>query len=100
MIATGARLSDVLDLLCRVVEEQSSGLLCSILLLYGNGIQLRHGAAPSLPQTYIDAINGAFIGPRVGSCGTAAYLRKQIIVSDVAVDDLWADYRDLALRHG
>jgi C4-dicarboxylate-specific signal transduction histidine kinase len=40
------------------------------------------------------------IGPSVGSCGTAAYCAKPVIVSDIAADSLWADYRDLALAHG
>src|SRR5437762_7044445 len=64
-----------------------------------NGKQLRHGAAPHLPKTYTEAIDGAFIGPAVGSCGTAAYRAEQVIVSDIAVDPLWAAFRDLALRH-
>src|SRR5882762_10350770 len=57
------------------------------------------GAAPNLPTTYTEAIDGAFIGPAVGSCGTAAYRAEQVIVSDIAVDPLWADFRDLALTH-
>src|SRR5260370_10848648 len=61
---------------------------------------LRHGAAPSLPLTYTKAIDGAVIGPSVGSCGTAAYRAKPVIVSDIATDPLWADFRDLALAHG
>src|SRR5436190_859754 len=64
-----------------------------------NGKQLRHGAAPNLPKTYMEAIDGAFIGPAVGSCGTAAYRAEQVIVSDIAADPLWADFRDLALTH-
>jgi PAS domain S-box-containing protein len=99
MVAKGDSLSDILDNLCLLVEEQSSGVLASILLMDPNGKQLRHGAAPHLPKTYTEAIDGAFIGPAVGSCGTAAYRAEQVIVSDIAVDPLWAAFRDLALRH-
>src|SRR5467141_3307984 len=99
MVAKGDSLSDILDNLCLLVEEQSSGVLASILLMDPNGKQLRHGAAPHLPKTYTEAIDGAFIGPAVGSCGTAAYRAEQVIVSDIAVDPLWADFRDLALAH-
>jgi len=99
MIATGASLPDVLDSLTRMIEEHSTGMLCSILLLDQNGINLRHGAAPSLPETYNSAINGLALGPNVGSCGTAAYLGKPIIVSDIASDPLWTEFRDLALSH-
>src|SRR5262249_37667550 len=72
----------------------------SILLLDPDGLRLRHGAAPSLPKSYVDAIDGASIGPVAGSCGTAAYRNEPVIVGDIAADPLWADYRDLALPHG
>jgi signal transduction histidine kinase len=52
-----------------------------------------------LPRSYTEAIDGLAIGPGVGSCGTAAYRVKQVIVSDIATDPLWADFRELALAH-
>jgi PAS domain S-box-containing protein len=97
MVAKGDSLSGTLDALCRLVEEQACGVLASILLL--DGIRLRHGAAPSLPKAYTDAIDGGVIGPSEGSCGTAAYRGQQVIVEDIATDPLWAAYRDLALPH-
>ena len=99
MVAKGDSLADILDKLCLLVEEQSSGVLASTLLMDPNGKQLRHGAAPNLPKTYTEAIDGTFIGPAVGSCGTAAYRAEQVIVSDIAADPLWADFRELALAH-
>jgi PAS domain S-box-containing protein len=100
MIARGEPRALILDGLCRLVEELVSGSLASILLLDPNARCLRHGAAPSLPIPYIEAIDGIVIGPSVGSCGTAAYHGQPVIVSDVATDPLWADFRDLALGHG
>jgi signal transduction histidine kinase/DNA-binding NarL/FixJ family response regulator len=100
MIAKGNPLSLILDALCRLVEELSKGALSSILLLDPDGNRLWHGAAPSVPKSYIDGIDGATIGPVAGSCGTAAYLKEPVIVADIAQDPLWADYRDLALPHG
>ena len=97
MAAKGDSLAQILDSLCRLVEEQASGALASILLLEGN--RLRHGGAPSLPKAYTDAIDGVVIGPSVGSCGTAAYRGEQVIVEDIATDPLWADYREVALPH-
>ena len=94
-------LDEVLDALARVIEaETGSRVLASILLLDADGMHLRHGAAPSLPASYTAAIDGTAIGPRVGSCGTAAYRREPVIVEDIAADPLWEDFRDLALRHG
>ena len=75
-------------------------LLSSILLIDDSGRHLVHGAAPSLPKAYCDAIDGIAIGPEVGSCGTAAYVGHSIYVIDIATDPLWADFRDLALAHG
>src|SRR5579872_1919646 len=98
-LATGSNLASVLDLLARVVEEQT-GALCSILLLDEEGKRLLHGVAPSLPDSYNREVDGLSIGPKAGSCGTAVYRREPVIVSDVATDPLWADYRELALAHG
>jgi PAS domain S-box-containing protein len=100
MMARGDSRAPVLDAFCRLFEELSSGSLSSILLLDPGSNQLRHGAAPSLPRNYTEAIDGSVIGPSAGSCGTAAYRAKPVIVSHIATDPLWADYRDLALAHG
>ena len=100
MVATGAPLEAVLTRLARVVEQHSDGMLCSVVLLDEDGVHLRGGAAPSLPAAYTAAIEGAPIGPRAGSCGTAMYLGRQVIVTDVLADPVWDDYRDLALAYG
>jgi PAS domain S-box-containing protein len=99
MVAKGDSLGNILDSLCLLVEEQSSDVLASILLVDPNGKQLRHGGAPNLPKAYTEGIDGTFIGPSVGSCGTAAYRAEQVIVSDIATDPLWTDFRELALAH-
>jgi GAF domain-containing protein len=94
-------LEQTLGELIRIVESTSrTGVLGSILLLDEDGKHLRHGAAPSLPDAYCEAIDGAEIGPCVGSCGTAAYTSEPVFVSDIANDPLWADFRELADCHG
>lgn len=100
MLARGVPLQQVLDAITRNVESICHGTLCSILLLDEDGVHLRHGAAPSLPQEYIRAIDGEKIGPAAGSCGTAAYRKDPVHVSHIASDPLWAGYRDFALKHG
>ena len=93
-------LEETLGELLGIVESASqTGVLGSILLLDEDGKHLRHGAAPSLPKDYSDAIDGAEIGPCVGSCGTAAYTAEPVFVSDIANDPLWIDFRDLAATH-
>ena len=100
MIATGVALDAVLTRLVLLVERHSNGMLCSVLLLDEDGVHLRQGAAPSLPASFNQAIEGAAIGPRAGSCGTAMHLGRTVISTDVMVDPIWEDYRDLAVTHG
>ena len=97
MIAKGDSLPAIFDALCQLVEAQLPDVISSVLLLEGD--RLRHGGAPSLPNSYNEAINGLVIGPSEGSCGTAAYRAEPVIVSNIATDPLWAKYRDLALSH-
>ena len=100
MIAMSAPLNEVLKHLVLLMESQLKGIFGSILLLDETGASLRYGAAPSLPDAYVNAIDGVRIGPKAGSCGTAAYRRKAVIVADVMTDPLWDEYRGLAAEHG
>lgn len=100
MVTRGEPLEKILDALLRMIEAQSPEMVCSILLLQPDGVHVRHGGAPSLPAEYIKAIDGSAIGPCAGSCGTAAYLRERVFVSDIATDPLWHYYRQFALPHG
>jgi diguanylate cyclase (GGDEF)-like protein len=84
----------------RLVELQLEGLHASVLIVDETGKHLFHGAAPSLPPDYIEAVNGVEIGPCQGSCGTAAYRRKPVIVTDILEDPLWAQFRTLAEPYG
>jgi diguanylate cyclase (GGDEF)-like protein/PAS domain S-box-containing protein len=100
MIARGKPLPEVLEELVSTIEGQCPGMVGSVLLLDDDGMHVRHGAAPRLSPDYNRAVDGAAIGPRAGSCGTAMYTRKPVIVTDIMQDPLWADYRDLAQKSG
>src|SRR6185369_10551265 len=100
MIATNAPLEETLAALMKFLESGSEGLLASILLLDEDGVHVRHGAAPSLPEAYIKAVDGVAIGPRAGSCGTAMFRREPVIVTDILHDPLWEDYRNLVVPYG
>ena len=95
-INLGLPLSEVLDELARQAEALHPGMLCSILLLDKDGKHLRHGAAPSLPESYNKALDGLPIGQGVGSFGTAVHCGERIIVEDVQQHPYWAPYLDLA----
>lgn len=96
---SGAPLSTILDVLTRAAEEGSGEtVMASVMLLEGK--RLRHGSAPSLPPAFSRAIDGVEVGPSVGSCGTAAFIKRPVVVHDIEKDPLWADFRDIALSHG
>ena len=100
-IAEGVPLGEVLEGLLKVVQAQDEhGMRSSILFLSEDGLHLRHGAAPSLPAAYNDAVDGIAICEGNGSCGTAASRGEPVYVADIATDPLWKDYRDLALENG
>jgi diguanylate cyclase (GGDEF)-like protein len=98
-VASGQKLGDVAALLCRRVEALVPGVLISILTVNGDG-RLHHLACPSLPLEFETAFNGLAIGPAVGSCGTAAFHAREVEVTDIATDPLWAAFRDAVLPHG
>ncbi|WP_136417715.1 EAL domain-containing protein [Herbaspirillum sp. ST 5-3] len=100
MIATGAPLCDVLASLVLMIESQAEDMRGFIMLLDEDGVHVRMGAAPSLPESYSASLEGLAIGPQVGSCGTAMYRRERVIVTDIENDPLWKDYCALALSHG
>src|SRR5207247_10409256 len=99
MVAKGELLPSILDGICLLVEEISSGSLCSILLLDASGNRLWHGAAPSLPASYTSAFDGRAIGPLTGPCGRATYFKKPVIVCDIATDPLEDGCGGVALAH-
>ncbi|QEG22668.1 sensor histidine kinase [Mariniblastus fucicola] len=96
-LAQGASLEETLDTLVAVAEETRPDMIGSILLLDRQSGLLRHGASRSLPESYCNVVDGTAPGPEVGSCGTAAYFGKRIIVEDIATDPLWKSVRQFAL---
>src|ERR1700680_2301687 len=100
MIASGACLADILERLCETIDAQASNLKSAVMLMDADGMQLRHAAGPRLAKGWIEAITPLEIGPTVGSCGSAAFRKQRVIVSDIATDPLWVNRRDLALSYG
>ncbi|MFN7023968.1 MAG: diguanylate cyclase domain-containing protein [Pseudorhizobium sp.] len=100
MIARGQPLNKVLHALVDLVEEELQDITASVLLMDEATEHLHHGAAPRLPEDYCRLIDGIAVGPRAGSCGTAAWRREPVVVSDVLDDPLWLAYRELPLRFG
>ncbi|KAB2925216.1 MAG: response regulator [Dechloromonas sp.] len=100
MLNSRAGLGEVLDTLARGVETRHPDLRCSILLIDEDGRHIRHGAAPSLPGFFVEAMEGLAIGEGVACCGTAAHRNERVIVDDIASHPFWAPFRELARRAG
>lgn len=93
-------LASILDSMARVVEANSDGLRCSILLVDSEGESVTVGAGPSFPAEYNAAVEGLRLGPNVGSCGTAAFWNTPVIVEDIGKDPLWEQLREAAAIAG
>ena len=98
-LANGALLKSIMETLCRRVEALIPSVTCSVMGITREQ-QLVHIASPSLPLHYQHAVDGILIGPKVGSCGTAAFRGEAVEVNDIATDPLWEDYKHLALPLG
>lgn len=99
-LVRGASLESVLTMLVELAEETRDGMLGSILLLNPHTRRLTHGAGKSLPSEFRDAISGLCIGPSVGSCGTAAFSKERIVVTDIHAHPYWKDYLSVAKAAG
>ncbi len=94
LILAGSPLSEVLTIIARLVESQGEGTICTIWLPDEDGKRLRCAAAPSLPG-FSAHVGPTLVGPKGASCGTAAYRREPVYVTDILSDPLWDDYRHL-----
>jgi PAS domain S-box-containing protein len=72
------------------------------VLVDPSGTRLEHGAAPSLPASFITSIIGLPVNVESGPCAMAAYLNEQVIATDLASETRWAAYEwcPMALAHG
>ena len=93
-------LTDILNDFVLKIEDALPGALGSVLLLDNEGQRLLLGAAPHLPDFFNDALDGAQIGPQVGSCGTAVFAGQRAIVPDIANHPDWVACQALAQRAG
>jgi PAS domain S-box-containing protein len=100
MMLIGASLNEVLTSVTRLIEAHSVGMLCSIFLLDDDGLHLRYGVAANVSEAYRVATDGVCIGPNVGSCGAAAYLRQPVFIADMLSHPNWEGFKDAVLQSG
>ena len=92
----------MLSELCQLAEDLLEDARCSVVLVDPGGARLERAAAPSLPDSFVIAINGRPLHPRSGPNAMAAHLAEQVISADLASDDRWVDsgWQPMALSHG
>ncbi len=95
-----ASLKDTVDYFLKGIESLNPGMICSVLLLEEGDKTMKNLSAPNLPADFVAHINGLKIGAKAGSCGTAMYLQKTVIVSDVMTDPLWEGCREMVAKYG
>jgi PAS domain S-box-containing protein len=102
MVATRKSTPYVLEALCHLVEDTAGDCYCSVVLIDASGTRLEHGAAPSLPESFVSSIVGRAVNAESGPCAMAAHLNKPVIASDLATETRWGEesWCSMALAHG
>jgi len=98
LLASGAPLSTILDDIVRSVELSNPSSLCSIMLLDNEGKHLHTGAAPSLPDFFVTALDGMETGIGMASCGTVAFTGQRVVVEDIQIHPYWTSFKTLAQK--
>ena len=93
----GSSIQDVLSIYLNGIEALFPEMICSVHQVKNN--RLYNLSSPSLPTAYINELENTLIGDNVGSCGTSAFLKSKIIVTDISNDIRWENYKTQALVH-
>ena len=101
MVSDGASLKDVLNHLCASIDVQVAPSVTTVFLMDADGKHLVPTGGPRVPGQWISAVSPRPVTHNCGLCGKAAFLKRRVIVADVATDPGWPDeYRELALSNG
>jgi len=99
-VARGCSLREVMLQVIESAESICAGSICSILLMDDEGKHLVFGAAPKLPDFFNEAYSVVPIGIGAGSCGTAAYTGKRVLVENIASHPYWENDKEMTARAG
>jgi len=100
MSASGEPLEQILDRLTALLARQAPRVMPSVMLLDEPSQTLHIGSLPNVPQRFRDLVDGMKIGPSIGSCGTAAYAKAEVVSSDIEHDERWHDYAEQVIADG
>ncbi|MGM0579416.1 MAG: PAS domain S-box protein [Bacteroidota bacterium] len=79
------------------IDSLFYGMKTSVTSIEKN--RLKNFNSPNLPKEYLEEIENLPIGLNQGSCGTAAYLKQQVVVKDILNDERWEGYTELAIKY-
>lgn len=96
MIGRGAPLHEVLTAVCQIIERYDPSLMASVLQRDARSNTLHSGVGPSFPKQYLDSVEGAPIGPSIGTCGPAAWFGEFTVSADLGCDPNWQPIRAIA----
>jgi diguanylate cyclase (GGDEF)-like protein/PAS domain S-box-containing protein len=100
LVVREENLQVLLDSIVAGIEQLNPSMFCLIAMLAENGKQLTVVSALSLPEGFVDALEGMKIGMGMGSIGTAAFIKKRVIVEDVMTHPYWTKNREIAQKYG
>ena len=102
MVAGSHSMSEILKALCKFVESTTSGCYCSVVSMDPSGTRFEYGAAPSLPENFINSIVGRPIDVDSDPCSMAAHRNEQVFAADLMSERRWAlqAWHQMALTHG
>jgi diguanylate cyclase (GGDEF)-like protein/PAS domain S-box-containing protein len=100
LVAANAPLEKTLASIVRLIEQLHPGVGSTIMLLDAAAGELTLGAQHGVPAPLAAALGRLPVGLRSGSCGVAASLGRQVVVSDIEGDPLWTELKPAALESG
>ena len=98
-LADETSITDISDRLCRRVEEIAPDVISSLLHIDAGGL-IHPLGAPRLPEDFSSSLEGAAIGPNIGSCGSAAFYGKPVLATDIDTDPCWQSFKTRPLEVG
>lgn len=100
LIAKDKPIKVIAEKITQTIEANLKAVIATILLFDKSTRTLHKLVAPNLPKAFAHSIEGTAIGPKVGSNGTAVFLKKEVIVSHIETNVLWNDDKEMALKNG
>ena len=82
-IALNYSVMGILNHSCTGLEKIFPDMTCSIMLFAEENQTLSLASGPKLSDQFKAALSKVPIGPKKGSCGSAAYYKKEVIISDI-----------------